>query len=104
MSVSGCHPGYVDSLLEARDPYVGGSSTELAVLVEAKLRAFLETTGIERTTFRELAGRIGRNDRACNRSRNTEEPWQPAIWTLPDSLFKIPHIAILLFRPYVVLQ
>jgi predicted glycoside hydrolase/deacetylase ChbG (UPF0249 family) len=51
-----CHPGYVDSLLEARDPYVEGRSTELAVLVDAKLRAFLQTVGIERTTFRELTG------------------------------------------------
>jgi chitin disaccharide deacetylase len=75
-----CHPGYVDSLLEARDPYVAGRPTELAVLVGAELRAFLETAGIERTTFRELAGYVRRNDGAHTQSRSTEESWHPAIW------------------------
>jgi chitin disaccharide deacetylase len=75
-----CHPGYVDSLLQERDPYVTGRSTELAVLVEAKLRAFLETSGIEPATFRKLAGCVERNETAGSLSQSTKEPWHPAIW------------------------
>jgi predicted glycoside hydrolase/deacetylase ChbG (UPF0249 family) len=44
-----CHPAYEDSVLEARDTYVVGRRNELTVLEHPKLRAFLETAGIEQT-------------------------------------------------------
>jgi predicted glycoside hydrolase/deacetylase ChbG (UPF0249 family) len=74
-----CHPGYVDSQLKARDPYVAGRSTELAVLLHANLAATLLETGIERTTFGELIGCIGRDARSRAESRSTEKTWQHAI-------------------------
>ena len=49
-----CHPGYVDSMLRDRDSYVAERPTELAVLTDAKLSAFLQSDGVELTTFRAL--------------------------------------------------
>ena len=49
-----CHPGYVDSLLRERDPYVAGRTTELAVLTDARLSTYLESIGAELTTFQAL--------------------------------------------------
>lgn len=50
-----CHPGYVDPTLRSRDSYVAARPTELAVLVDAKLTTFLQTAGVELTTYRALA-------------------------------------------------
>jgi predicted glycoside hydrolase/deacetylase ChbG (UPF0249 family) len=75
-----CHPAYEDSLLEARDPYVAGRRNELTVLTHAKLRPFLETAGIERTTFRELPASIMQKDAAFGQVRAANEPWNSLIW------------------------
>jgi predicted glycoside hydrolase/deacetylase ChbG (UPF0249 family) len=73
-----CHPGYVDSQLEARDPYVAGRLAELSVLLNPALPAFLEDTGIERTTFREIVGCIPRHDGSRAENRSAEKTWQHA--------------------------
>jgi predicted glycoside hydrolase/deacetylase ChbG (UPF0249 family) len=73
-----CHPGYVDSQLEARDPYVTGRLAELAVLLNPALNAFLENIGIQRTTFREIVGCVPRDDGSPAESRGTEKTWQHA--------------------------
>lgn len=71
-----CHPGYEDSLLEARDNYVAGRRNELTVLEHAKLRAFLESSGIQQTTFSELAAcRAQINDREFDHGKGVNEPW-----------------------------
>jgi chitin disaccharide deacetylase len=74
-----CHPGYVDSLLKARDPYVAERPGELAVLTDAKLSEYLETAGIEHTTFRELAGYSGKVEKAYAHRRTLEESLHPVI-------------------------
>jgi predicted glycoside hydrolase/deacetylase ChbG (UPF0249 family) len=74
-----CHPGYVDSLLQSRDTYVAERCTELAVLTNPKLIALLETDGVEHTTFRELAGCMGRGDRAASSSRSADKSLHPAV-------------------------
>jgi predicted glycoside hydrolase/deacetylase ChbG (UPF0249 family) len=51
-----CHPGHVDPVLRSRDPYVEGRPIELGVLIDAGLRALLESTGIELTTYTALVG------------------------------------------------
>ncbi len=53
-----CHPAYEDSVLESRDTYVTGRRAELAVLENSKLRACLEYSGIEQSTFRELSSSV----------------------------------------------
>jgi chitin disaccharide deacetylase len=75
-----CHPAYEDPVLEARDTYVAGRHNELTVLDHAKLRAFLETAGIEQTTFRELSATITQKDKAFDQGRGANEPWKPVIW------------------------
>jgi predicted glycoside hydrolase/deacetylase ChbG (UPF0249 family) len=74
-----CHPGYVDALLQARDPYVDARPTELQVLTHEKLPAFLRTAGIEHTTFRELAGYSGRTEKTYAHRRTLEESLHPVI-------------------------
>lgn len=74
-----CHPGHVDAKLEARDTYVEQRPVELAVLLDAKLRAVIEDAGIKRTTFRELAGRARKaGNTVLAEIRSTEKSWQPA--------------------------
>jgi chitin disaccharide deacetylase len=75
-----CHPGYVDSLLRARDPYVAGRTFELAVLVDPRLWAFLESSGVALKTFRELADDIWPRVSAHSRKRNTREPGPSILW------------------------
>jgi chitin disaccharide deacetylase len=74
-----CHPGYVDSLLETRDTYVAARPGELSVLTDAKLATFLQTAGIERTTFHELAGYSNRTAKAYAHRRTLEESFRPVI-------------------------
>ena len=74
-----CHPAYEDSLLEARDTYVAGRRRELTILLDAKLPEFLETAGIERTTFRELPGSVT-PDRALADAKGTNKRWNPIVW------------------------
>jgi predicted glycoside hydrolase/deacetylase ChbG (UPF0249 family) len=74
-----CHPAYEDTLLEARDTYVAGRRSELTVLVHPKLRAFLETAGIERTTFRELPASAACGGPAFDQARVANEPWTSLI-------------------------
>jgi chitin disaccharide deacetylase len=81
-----CHPGYVDSLLQERDPYISGRTSELAVLVDPRLRAFFETSGIELTTFREVTCSQGR--RKTGSSFATERiTAEPLGWVDFPSLF-----------------
>jgi chitin disaccharide deacetylase len=73
-----CHPAYEDSLLEARDTYVGGRRNELNVLVHAKLCAFLEAAGIEQKTFCELSN-SPKQDKNFGQDRGTNQLWTPNI-------------------------
>jgi len=60
-----CHPGYVDSTLRQRDGYTAGRIVELDVLTAPQLCAALRTTGVELTTYRDLAADrriVGRGD------------------------------------------
>jgi predicted glycoside hydrolase/deacetylase ChbG (UPF0249 family) len=50
-----CHPAYEDSVLESRDTYTAGRRNELTVLEHGKLRAYLGSSGIRQTTFREVS-------------------------------------------------
>ena len=50
-----CHPAYEDSILESRDTYVAGRRNELIVLEHGKLRAYLGSSGIRQTTFRDVS-------------------------------------------------
>jgi predicted glycoside hydrolase/deacetylase ChbG (UPF0249 family) len=74
-----CHPGYVDSFLEARDPYVAERLSELSVLIDAKLAAYLQRDEIERTTFRELAGYSNRVEKAYTHRPAIKKSMQPVI-------------------------
>jgi chitin disaccharide deacetylase len=74
-----CHPGYVDSLLKARDPYVAERPSELSVLTDPNLSGFLQTARIEHTTFRELAGYTNRTEKAYSHRRTLEESLHPVI-------------------------
>lgn len=67
-----CHPGYVDSLLKARDPYVMERPTELAVLVDRRLGEQLQAIGIQLTTFQELTDCKGSNARSHSQNHSTE--------------------------------
>jgi hypothetical protein len=66
-------------MLEARDTYVAGRRRELTVLLDAKLPEFLETAGIERTTFRELPGSVT-PDTALADAKGTNKRWNPIVW------------------------
>jgi chitin disaccharide deacetylase len=68
-----CHPAYEDSVLAARDTYVAGRRNELTVLGHPKLRACLETAGIEQTTFREVSASFTQKDKAFEQSPGASE-------------------------------
>jgi chitin disaccharide deacetylase len=65
-----CHPAYEDAQLAARDPYVAGRQNELIVLEDPRLRAFLESAGVKRTTFDELPGSLKHKDKTFDQPIN----------------------------------
>ena len=76
-----CHPAYEDGVLEARDTYVAGRRDELTLLLDARLLDFVETIGIERTTFRELAiASSFTQDRALGKGQAINRRWNPIFW------------------------
>jgi len=74
-----CHPGYEDSVLKARDTYVAGRHNELTVLEHAKVRAFLGTAGIERTTFRDLSASSTQKDKVLDQGPGAHNSWSPVL-------------------------